>query len=108
MILESVINLSTKVSIVCLSSFIVFHSFSFLLVTIMRLLDDLRYISPLYKTNTSSFSIGRFIDEIKNADTINLEFNDRLFNLTVLNIKVHKKNHLEFNFKDGSVVNIEL
>ena len=58
--------------------------------------------------NRKSVKFQAFIDEIKNADTLNLEFSDRLFNLTVLNIKVHKENHLEFNFKDGSIVNIDL
>ena len=58
--------------------------------------------------NRQSIKLQAFINEIKATDTLNLEFNDRLFNLTVLNIKVHKENHLEFNFKDGSVINIEL
>ena len=58
--------------------------------------------------NRQSIKLQAFIDEIKNADSLKLEFNDRLFNLTVLNIKVHKENHLEFNFKDGSVININL
>ena len=49
-----------------------------------------------------------FINEIKATDTLNLEFNDKLFNLTIINIKVYKDSHLEFNFKDGSVINIEL
>lgn len=40
--------------------------------------------------------------------TLNLEFNDKLFNLTIINIKVYKDSHLEFNFKDGSTINIEL
>ena len=37
------------------------------------------------------------------TDAFNIEFNDRLFNLTIINIKVHKEGHLEFNFKDGSI-----
>ena len=67
-----------------------------------------RLIDEQVTRNRKSVKLQAFIDEIKNADTLNLEFNDRLFNLTVLNIKVHKENHLEFNFKDGSVINIEL
>ena len=46
--------------------------------------------------------------DTKATDTLNLEFNDKLFNLTIINIKVYKNSHLEFNFKDGSVINIEL
>ena len=45
---------------------------------------------------------------IKATDTLNLEFNDKLFNLTIINIKVHKEGHLEFNFKDGSTINIDI
>ena len=55
-----------------------------------------------------SIKLQAFINEIKAADTLNLEFNDKLFNLTIINIKVYKDSHLEFNFKDGSVINIEL
>ena len=67
-----------------------------------------RLIDEQVTRNRKSVKLQAFIDEIKNADTLNLEFNDRLFNLTVLSIKVYKENHLEFNFKDGSVINIEL
>lgn len=42
------------------------------------------------------------------TDAFNIEFNDRLFNLTIINIKVHKEGHLEFNFKDGSTINIDI
>ena len=42
------------------------------------------------------------------TDALNIEFNDRLFNLTIINIKVHKEGHLEFNFKDGSTINIDI
>ena len=31
-----------------------------------------------------------------------------LHNLTIISIKVYKDFHLEFNFKDGSVINIDL
>ena len=53
-----------------------------------------RLIDEQVTRNRKSVKLQAFIDEIKNADTLNLEFNDRLFNLTVLNIKVHKENHL--------------
>ena len=55
-----------------------------------------------------SIKFQAFIDEIKDKDTLNLEFNDKLFNLTIINIKVYEDSHLEFNFKDGSVININL
>lgn len=42
------------------------------------------------------------------TDAFNIELNDRLFNLTIINIKVHKEGHLEFNFKDGSIINIDI
>lgn len=42
------------------------------------------------------------------TDAFYIEFNDRLFNLTIINIKVHKEGHLEFNFKDGSTINIDI
>lgn len=58
--------------------------------------------------NRQSIKLQAFINEIKATDTLNLEFNDKLFNLTIINIKVYKDSHLEFNFKDGSVINIEL
>ena len=47
-----------------------------------------------------------FINEIKNTNKLNLTFNKRLFNLTIEKI-IAFKNHLEFNFKDGSIINIE-
>ena len=56
--------------------------------------------------NRQSIKLQAFINEIKATDTLNLEFNDKLFNLTIINIKVYKDSHLEFNFKDGSVINI--
>ena len=55
-----------------------------------------------------SIKLQAFINEIKATDTLNLKFNDKLFNLTIINIKVYKDSHLEFNFKDGSAINIEL
>lgn len=58
--------------------------------------------------NRQSIKLQAFINEIKATDTLNLKFNDKLFNLTIINIKVYKDSHLEFNFKDGSVINIEL
>ena len=65
-------------------------------------------ISPFRVINRKFIKFQAFINEIKATDTLNLEFNDKLFNLTIINIKVYKDNHLEFNFKDGSVINIEL
>ena len=65
-------------------------------------------ISPFRVINRKFIKFQAFIDEIKNTNTLNLKFKDRLFNLTILNIKVHKENNLEFNFKDGSIINIEL
>lgn len=67
-----------------------------------------RLIDEQVMRNRKSIKLQAFIDEIKNADTLNLEFNDKLFNLTIINIKVYKDSHLEFNFKDGSTINIEL
>lgn len=58
--------------------------------------------------NRQSIKLQAFISEIKVSDTLNLEFNEKLFNLTIINIKVYKDSHLEFNFKDGSTINIEL
>ncbi len=49
-----------------------------------------------------------FIDELSKCDKLKLEFNDRLFNLTIDKIKVYNDNHLEFNFKDGSIININI
>ena len=49
-----------------------------------------------------------FIDELSKCDKLKLEFNDRLFNLTIDKIKVYNDNHLEFNFKDGSIINIKI
>ena len=58
--------------------------------------------------NRQSIKLQAFINEIKATNTLNLEFNDKLFNLTIINIKVHKEGHLEFNFKDCSTININL
>lgn len=58
--------------------------------------------------NRQSIKLQAFINEIKDRDAFNIEFNDRLFNLTIINIKVHKESHLEFNFKDGSIINIDI
>ncbi len=58
--------------------------------------------------NRQSIKLQAFINEIKATDTLNLEFNDKLFNLAIINIKIYKDSQLEFNFKDGSVINIEL
>ena len=58
--------------------------------------------------NRQSIKFQSFINEIKATDTLNLEFNDKLFNLTIIKIKVYKNSHLEFNFEDGSKINIEL
>ena len=49
-----------------------------------------------------------FIDELSKCNKLNLEFNDRLFNLTIDKIKVYNYNHLEYNFKDGSIININI
>lgn len=57
--------------------------------------------------NRKSIKFQVFIDEIKDKDELNIKINDRLFNLTFLNITV-KKEHLEYNFKDRSTINIEL
>ena len=67
-----------------------------------------RLIDEQVTRNRKSVKLQAFINEIKATDTLNLEFNDKLFNLTIINIKVYKDSHLEFNFKDGSVINIEL
>lgn len=56
--------------------------------------------------NRQLIKLQAFINKIKATDTPNLEFNDKLFTLTIINIKVYKDSHLEFNFKDGSVINI--
>ncbi len=58
--------------------------------------------------NRQSIKLQAFINEIKATNTLNLEFNDKLFNLTIINIKVYKDSHLKFNFEDGSIINIEL
>ena len=58
--------------------------------------------------NRESIKLKAFIKEIKATDTLNLEFNDKLFNLTIINIKVILRYQLEFNFKDGLVINIVL
>ncbi|MCR5461651.1 MAG: hypothetical protein K6E87_01145 [bacterium] len=58
--------------------------------------------------NWKSIKLQAFINEIKATDALNLEFNDKLFNLTIINIKVYKDSHLKFNFKDGSIIDIEL
>jgi len=65
------------------------------------------------KPETIFSSLNQQLEEcyqmnIKATDTLNLEFNDKLFNLTIINIKVHKEGHLEFNFKDGSTINIDI
>lgn len=61
------------------------------------------------KRNRKSIRLQSFIDEIyiKDKDAFNIKFDDRLFNLTIINIIV-KKDHLEYNFKDGSTIDIEL
>lgn len=58
--------------------------------------------------NRQSIKLQAFINEIKATDTLNLEFNDKLFNLTIINIKIYKDSHLKFNFKDGSIINIDI
>lgn len=70
--------------------------------------QDKQLITEQVDRNRQSIKLQAFINEIKATDTLNLEFNDKLFNLTINNIKVHKDSHLEFNFKDGSAINIEL
>lgn len=67
-----------------------------------------KLIAEQVDRNRQSIKLQAFINEINATDTLNLEFNDRLFNLTIINIKVYKDSHLEFNFKDGSTINIEL
>ena len=37
--------------------------------------------------NRQSIKLQAFINEIKSTDTFNLEFNDKLFNLTIIYIK---------------------
>lgn len=49
-----------------------------------------------------------FIYELSKCDKLKLEFNDRLFNLTIDKIKVYNDNQLEFIFKDGSIINISI
>ena len=58
--------------------------------------------------NRQSIKLQAFINKIKATDTLNLEFNDKLFNLTIINIKIYKNSHFEFNFKDGSIINIDI
>ena len=71
--------------------------------------DELnRLMAEQVDRNRQSIKLQAFINEIKTADTLNLEFNDKLFNLKIINIKVYKNSHLEFNFIDGSTINIEL
>ena len=65
-----------------------------------------KLISEQVDRNRQLIKLQAFINEIKATDTLNLEFNDKLFTLTIINIKVYKDSHLEFNFKDGSVINI--
>lgn len=49
-----------------------------------------------------------FIDELSICNKLKLEFNDRLFNLTIDKIKAYNDNYLEFNFKDGFIININI
>lgn len=65
-----------------------------------------KLMSEQVDRNRQLIKLQAFINEIKATDTLNLEFNDKLFTLTIINIKVYKDSHLEFNFKDGSVINI--
>lgn len=67
-----------------------------------------RLMTEQVNRNRQSIKLQTFNNEIKATNILNLEFNDNLFNLTIINIKVYKDIHLEFNFKDGSVINIEL
>ena len=55
----------------------------------------------------NSYYIKDIYGSYKEVKIINIKINDRLFNLTFLNITV-KKEHLEYNFKDRSTINIEL
>ena len=77
---------------------------------LLTMLSDLK-VKITIITSTSSYLNKEIIPKLQafiNTDTLNLKFNDKLFNLTITNIKVYKDSHLEFNFKDGSVINIEL
>jgi len=77
---------------------------------LLTMLSDLK-VKITIVTSTSSYLNKEIIPKLQafiNTDTLNLKFNDKLFNLTITNIKVYKDSHLEFNFKDGSVINIEL
>ncbi len=38
--------------------------------------------------NRQSIKLQAFINEIKATDTLNPEFNDKLFNLTIININI--------------------
>lgn len=67
-----------------------------------------KLIAEQVNRNRKFIKLQAFINEIKDKDYLNIEFNDRLFNLTIKDIKVHKKNYLEFNFKDGSKIDIKL
>ena len=50
--------------------------------------------------NRQSIKLQAFINEIKATDTLNLEFNDKLFNLTKINIKVYKATSYGFGAAD--------
>ena len=67
-----------------------------------------RLMAEQVDKNRQSIKLQAFINEIKATDTLNLEFNDKLFNLTILYIKVYKDSHIKFYFKDGSIIDIEL
>ena len=66
-----------------------------------------KFIFEQVDRDRQTIKLQAFINEIKSTDTLNLEFNDKLFNLTKINIKVYKNSHLDFNFKDVSIINID-
>ena len=53
-----------------------------------------KFMAEQVDRNRQSIKLQAFINEIKTTDTLNLKFNDKLFNLTIINIKVYKDSHL--------------
>lgn len=50
--------------------------------------------------------INGMIKEIRDLNKLNLEFNNRLFNLTISHIKVNTNGNLDFVFKDESIITL--
>lgn len=53
-----------------------------------------------------AIKINGMIKEIKDLNKLDLEFNDRLFNLTISHIKVNTDYTLDFVFKDKSIITL--